>query len=142
MSSVFTRIINGELPGRFVWKDDTAVAFLTTGPVAPGHVLVVPRDEVDLWTDLPEETVAHLMKVTQIIGKTQRNVFKSLRAGVMIAGFEVPHTHIHVWPSNNIRDFEQSSVNHNPEPADLDDAAERLRAGLRDAGHGEFVPES
>ncbi|MFC0582567.1 HIT family protein [Micrococcoides hystricis] len=142
MSTVFTKIIEGELPGRFVWKDDTAVAFLSIGPLAPGHTLVVPREEVDYWTDLPEETVAHLMKITQRIGVVQREAFGAARAGVMIAGFEVPHTHIHVWPSNSLHDFDLDRVDNHPDPQVMDEAAEKIRAGLRDAGFGEFVPEA
>lgn len=140
MSTVFTKIINGELPGRFVWQDETAVAFLSIGPLATGHTLVVPREEVDLWTDLSEETVAHMMQIVQRIGNVQRQAFAAARAGVMIAGYEVPHTHIHVWPSNSLHDFNLDSVDNNPDPAVMDEAAQKIRQGLRDAGYGEFVP--
>ena len=65
MATLFTRIIDGELPGRFVWRDDRAVAFLTISPIQPGHTLVVPRAEVDNWLDLDPAIAAHLMTVAQ-----------------------------------------------------------------------------
>ncbi len=142
MTTVFTRIIDGELPGRFVWKDETCVAFLSIGPLTQGHTLVVPRVEVDRWTDADPELVTHLMRVAQAIGTVQVKAFNALRAGLMVAGYEVPHLHVHVWPSNSLEDFDLDQVDNNPEPADMDEAAERIRAGLRVAGHGEFVPEA
>ncbi|MFB9069760.1 HIT family protein [Citricoccus parietis] len=141
MSTVFTRIINGELPGRFVWKDETCVAFLSIGPLTEGHTLVVPRAEVDLWTDAEPELVSHLMTVAQAIGQVQVQAFNAHRAGLMVAGYEIPHLHVHVWPSNSLDDFDLDQVDNNPEPEDLDEAADRIRAGLRVAGHTEYVPE-
>lgn len=141
MSTVFTRIINGELPGRFVWKDETCVAFLSIGPLTQGHTLVVPRAEVDLWTDAEPELVSHLMTVAQAIGQVQVEAFNAHRAGLMVAGYEIPHLHVHVWPSNSLEDFDLDQVDNNPEPEDLDEAADRIRAGLRVAGHTEYVPE-
>lgn len=141
MSTVFTRIIEGELPGRFVWKDEQCVAFLSIGPLTHGHTLVVPRAEVDRWTDAEPDLVAHLMTVAQAIGKVQVEAFGARRAGVMIAGYEVPHLHVHVWPSNSLEDFDLDSVDNNPDPAELDAAAQKIRAGLRVAGHTETTPE-
>ncbi|REE02650.1 HIT family protein [Citricoccus muralis] len=141
MSTVFTRIINGELPGRFVWKDETCVAFLSIGPLTQGHTLVVPRAEVDLWTEAEPELVSHLMTVAQAIGQVQVQAFNAHRAGLMVAGYEIPHLHVHVWPSNSLDDFDLDQVDNNPEPEDLDEAADRIRAGLRVAGHTEYVPE-
>ncbi|QCU79445.1 HIT family protein [Citricoccus sp. SGAir0253] len=140
MSTVFTRILDGDLPGRFVWRDETCAAFLSIGPMTPGHTLVVPRAEVDKWTEADPELVAHLVRVAQVIGAVQVEAFEAHRAGLMIAGYEIPHLHVHVWPSNSLEDFDLSNVDNHPEPEDLDEAAERIRAGLRVAGHGEFVP--
>lgn len=140
MTTVFTRIINGELPGRFVWKDETCVAFLSIGPLTHGHTLVVPRAEVDLWTEAEPELVSHLVRVAQAIGTVQVQAFDAQRAGLMVAGYEVPHLHVHVWPSNSLADFDLDQVDNHPDPADLDEAAEKIRAGLRVAGHAESVP--
>ncbi|MGM7670093.1 HIT family protein [Microbacterium sp. A93] len=141
MTTVFTRIITGELPGRFVWKDETCVAFLSIGPLTHGHTLVVPRAEVDKWTEAEPALVSHLIQVAQAIGTVQVEAFDAQRAGLMVAGYEVPHLHVHVWPSNSLEDFDLDQVDNHPEPADLDEAAEKIRAGLRVAGHTEFVPE-
>lgn len=106
MSSVFTKIINGELPGRFVYRDETVVAFLTIEPLAYGHTLVVPVQEVDRWTDLDAETWAHLNEVAQKVGQAIIAAFGSPRAGYIIAGFDVPHTHIHVFPTSKMSDYD------------------------------------
>ena len=141
MSSVFTRIIEGELPARFVWQDEQCVAFLSTGPLAPGHTLVVPRVEVDQWVDADPDLVAHLMRVAQQIGRAQVQAFGSQRAGLMVAGYEIAHLHVHVWPSNSMADYDMARVDNSPEPRDMDQAATRLRAALRAAGHTGQVPQ-
>ncbi|WP_138442547.1 HIT family protein [Sinomonas susongensis] len=142
MSTVFTRIIEGEIPGRFVWNDDDVVAFLSIGPLADGHTLVVPREEVDRWTDASPDLLTKVMLVAQRIGQAQVDAFEVERAGMIIAGFEVHHLHVHVWPATSEAEFNFQRSQHDPDPAAMDAAAERLRRALRDAGHGQFVPES
>lgn len=142
MSTLFTKIINGEIPGRFVWREPDVAAFLTTGPLADGHTLVVPTEEVDRWTDAAPETLAKVMEVARRIGAVQLEVFPAERAGLIVAGYEVNHLHVHVWPSRSMADFDFGSADHNPDPAVLDANAEKLRSGLRSAGYAEFVPES
>ena len=71
MASLFTRIIEGEIPGRFIWRDEQCVAFLTIGPIRPGHALVVPIEEVDHWLDLSPDLAVHLFAVAQVIGQAQ-----------------------------------------------------------------------
>jgi diadenosine tetraphosphate (Ap4A) HIT family hydrolase len=140
MSSVFTRIINGEIPGRFVWREDDVVAFLTMGPLADGHTLVVPVEEVDRWTDASPELLSRVMEVARRIGAVQIEVFNSARAGLTIAGYEIHHLHVHVWPSNSMGDYDFATADHDPDPAVLDANAEKLRNGLRAAGYGSEVP--
>lgn len=142
MSTLFSKIIAGEIPGRFVWKDDDCVSFLTIGPITDGHVLVVPRLEVDKWTDAPAELLAKLMTVAQTIGQAQLAAFGAPRAGVMLAGFEVEHLHIHVFPAFGLENFSFDAVDNNPDPAVLDDNARKLREALKAAGHGQSVPEN
>ncbi len=137
MATLFTRIIAGELPGRFVWKDDRAVAFLTIAPLRPGHTLVVPRAEVDHWLDLPPDLAAHLMTVSGAVGRAIQSAFSPRKVGFMIAGLEVPHCHIHLVPIRDLRDMEFAHQDHGATPSDLDAAAERIRAALRKAGHSE-----
>lgn len=141
MPTLFTKIINGEIPGRFVWKDEDVVAFLSIGPLADGHTLVVPRQEIDKWTDAPPELLQKLTGVARIIGQAQVEVFGSERAGLSIAGFEVDHLHLHVWPANSLQDFDFSRAETSPDPARMEASAEKLRQGLRAAGHADFVPE-
>ena len=139
MASVFTRIIDGELPGRFVWRDEEVVAFLSIGPLAPGHTLVVPRAEVDHWIDLDPATWQRVGEVTQIIGRALQAAFAPPRVGTAIAGFEVPHCHVHVVPLRELADLDFARVDPDPDPAALDDAADRIRDALRSLGHGDHV---
>src|SRR5579884_3093773 len=102
MATVFTKIINRELPGRFVYEDDEIVAFLSIEPMTQGHTLVVPRDEIDQWQDVDREVFARVMAVAQLIGKAVCRAFATQRAGLIIAGLEVPHLHVHVFPTRNL----------------------------------------
>ncbi len=136
MPTIFSRIISGELPGRFVWRDERCVAFLTINPIKPGHTLVVPRAEVDRWTDLDPALAAHLMTVAQAVGAAIQSAFDPARIGLVIAGFEVPHTHLHVLPVDSLADFDFARAEGTPDPAALDRAAEAIRVALREAGYG------
>jgi len=142
MTTLFTRIIDGEIPGRFVWADDVAVAFATIAPITDGHTLVVPRAEIDQLTDAPDDVLAHLVRVAKTIGRAQQSAWGAPRAALLVAGFEVPHLHLHVLPA-----WDEASLtfaNARPDlPADaLDAAAERLRAALVAQGDGAHVPVS
>ncbi|MDJ0496272.1 MAG: HIT family protein [Acidimicrobiia bacterium] len=137
MASVFTMIIDGELPGRFVWKDDRCVAFLSINPLAPGHTLVVPREEVDHWIDLEDGLMQHLMEVSKKIGVALNLGFKPAKVGMMIAGLEVPHAHIHLVPMAGEHDLDADSADLAPNPDHLDAAADRVRAALKALGHPE-----
>ena len=134
MATLFTRIIDGEIPGRFVWRDDKAVAFLTIAPLAPGHVLVVPIEEVDHWIDLDPDLLAHVMEVARTIGRAQQEVFKPTKVGVLVVGEEVPHAHVHLVPFTGLDQLDFANADHDPDPSGLDDAAARLREALRTAG--------
>lgn len=128
--TLFSRIIAGELPGRFVWRDDVCVAFLSIAPLRPGHVLVVPIVEVDHWLDLDAATAAHLTVVAQEIGRAQMDAFRPSRIGLTVVGFEVPHVHLHVVPIDGIFDMEFGKADHDAAGADLDRAAAAIRAAL------------
>ena len=137
MPSIFSRIIAGELPGTFVWKDARAVAFLSIAPMMPGHTLVVPRDEVDHWIDLDPALASHLFAVAQQIGLAQDLEWKPRRIGLLIVGEEVPHTHLHVVPINHPEELTFAHADPSPDFAMIDDSAVRLRARLRELGHTE-----
>lgn len=132
--TLFTRIIQGELPGRFVWSDDVCVAFLTIAPIQPGHVLVVPRAEVEHWLDLDPGTWAHLNAVAQRIGQAIQQVWRPEKVGLMLAGLEVPHVHVHVLPIWSVEDLSFDKADANADPAALDANAEKIRQALRAAG--------
>ena len=134
MPTVFTRIIDGELPARFVWKDDRCVAFLSINPLRPGHTLVIPRAEVDHWIDLEPDLLAHLTAVSQTIGSALEAAFRPEKVGMMLAGLEVPHAHIHLVPITDVRDLDFANADPNPRGEDLEDAAARIRAALRERG--------
>ena len=130
MASVFTKIINGELPGRFVYEDDDIVSFLSIAPITVGHALVVPRAEIDNWQDVDPAVFGRVMEVSQLIGKAVVKAFSAVRAGVIIAGLEVPHLHVHVFPTNNLADFGFANADQNPSAQSLDDAQAKIKAAL------------
>ncbi|HEU5085145.1 MAG TPA: HIT family protein [Acidimicrobiales bacterium] len=135
MATVFTKIIDGELPGRFVWRDDRCVGFLSINPLRQGHALVVPIAEVDHWLDVDPELNAHLVRVSQIIGQAQMAAFSPTRIGLMIAGLEVPHVHLHVVPIDGVHDMDFANAARDPDPTQLDAAREAIVSALRDQGH-------
>ncbi|MGQ4616827.1 HIT domain-containing protein [Nocardia sp. R7R-8] len=141
MASVFSAIIAGQLPGRFVWEDDEFVGFLTIAPVTPGHTLVVPRKEIDHWQDIDTDTFARLTAVAQKIGQAVRAAWDAPRAGLLIAGLEVPHLHVHVFPAFTLGDFDISGADPNPSPESLDEAQTKIKQALRDLGYGGNVPD-
>ncbi|CAN5513976.1 HIT family protein [soil metagenome] len=130
MASIFTRIIEGELPGRFVWRDERCVAFLSINPLRPGHTLVVPIAEVDHWIDLEPDLAAHLMGVAQIIARAQQAAFSPVKVALLTLGLEVPHTHLHLVPIDHEADVHFEQADPDPDPAALDDAADRIRVAL------------
>lgn len=130
MATVFTKIINGELPGRFVYEDHDVVAFLTIEPMTQGHTLVVPRAEIDNWQDVDGAAFGRVMAVAQLIGKAVCRAFDTRRAGVIIAGLEVPHLHVHVFPTRSLNDFGFANVDRNPSPKSLDEAQTKIKAAL------------
>lgn len=139
MATVFTRIIDGELPARFVWKDELCVAFLSINPLRAGHVLVVPREEVDHWLDLDGDLMAHLMNVSRSIGRAIQKGFEPAKVGLLIAGLEVLHLHVHLVPIDGLHDMDFDNAAQDPDPAGLDLAADTIRRELTELGYEEVV---
>jgi histidine triad (HIT) family protein len=127
---VFTRIINGELPAHIVHRDDHCIALLSIAPIATGHTLVVPLAEIDHWLELDADLMGHLTVVAQRIGRAQMVAFSPERVGMMIAGLEVPHVHLHVLPINDLGDLDFANADASVDPEHLAQAAEALRAAL------------
>lgn len=130
MPTVFTKIIEGEIPGEFVWRDDRAVGFMSINPITRGHALVVPISEVDHWLDLDPDLAAHLTTVAQAVGRAQQEAFQPERIGMMIAGFEVPHTHLHVLPISGLGDLSFANAATDVDFDDLARAAQQIRDHL------------
>jgi len=137
MASIFTRIITGELPARFVWQDEDCVAFLSNRPLRPGHTLVVPRAEIDHWLDVDGQLWSHLTATAQAIGRAQLAGFKPVRVGLMVAGLEVPHVHIHVVPIRDVHDLDFGNQDPHPREEAMEVAAETLRTELEKLGYSE-----
>ncbi len=131
MSTVFTKILTGIWPGHFVYRDDKCAAFLSINPIRPGHTLVVPIIEVSHWVDLEPEDNAHLMKVAQRVGKAQMDVFSPSRIGIMVAGFEVPHTHLHVVPLTHESQLSFANAAREVDQAELAEIASKLGEALQ-----------
>jgi len=134
MATLFTRIIEGEIPASFVWKDERAVAFMSINPLRPGHTLVVPRDEVDHWIDCEPGLREHLLDVATEIGQAQQKVYRPERIGLVIAGLEVPHLHLHVVPINSAADLDFSKASSSMDREDLEESASSIRYILRSMG--------
>ena len=130
MPTLFTKIVTGELPGRFVFRDDRCVAFLTIAPLKPGHTLVVPIEEIDHWVDLPTDLNAHLFGVAQKIAQAIQQEFNPTKVGLMIAGLEVNHVHLHVSPIWELGDMNFANQQENPDAEMMDDVMHRLRKAI------------
>lgn len=139
MATIFTRIIDGEIPGTFVLRDDRCVVFLSINPLAFGHALVVPVDEIDHWLDVPADLHAHLFEVARIVGQAQQAAFSPTRVGLIVAGFEVPHAHIHVVPIDRESQLSFANAAASVDRDELERAADALRRALVDAGHERLV---
>ncbi len=130
MTTIFTRIINGEIPGTFVYRDDRCVAFMSINPMALGHALVVPIEEVDVWTDCSAELSAHLFAVSHRIARAQQFAFACERVGLIIAGYEVPHAHIHLIPTSNMGQLSFANAAQSVDREIVNNAAELIRDAL------------
>ena len=130
MATIFTRIIEGEIPGTFVHRDDRCVAFMSVNPMAFGHTLVVPIEEIDHWIDADPDLNAHLFDVARRIGLAQQKAFDPARVGVIIAGYEVPHAHIHVIPTDDMSQLSFANAAASVPRDDLERAAQMIRTAL------------
>jgi histidine triad (HIT) family protein len=131
MSTIFTKIINGDIPGTFVHKDEACVAFMSINPMADGHLLVVPRDEVDHWVDLSPYLSAHLFEVSHRLSRALQKAFPCERVGLIIAGYEVPHCHIHLIPTDNMGQLSFANAASSVDRAVLESHAQRIIDALQ-----------
>ncbi len=129
MASLFTRIVNGEIPCHKICEDENYLAFLEIQPINPGHTLVIPKKEIDYLFDIGDDTLGGLMVFAKKVAHAIRKEIPCKRIGVMVAGLEVPHAHIHLIPILGISDlsFENAKPVKSPELAKI---AERIRKRL------------
>jgi len=130
MSSIFTKIINREIPGHIVAEDDNFIAFLDINPLVKGHCLVVPKIEVDYIFDMDDQRLADLMVFSKKIAKGIKQAVPCLRVGVAVIGLEVPHTHIHLVPLNSMNDINFSQPKLSPSNEELKSTAEAIKNQL------------
>lgn len=130
MATIFTRIIAGDIPGTFVHRDDLCVAFMSINPLATGHTLVVPIEEVDHWVDMSPELSAHIFGVAHRIARAQQQAFACERVGMIIAGYEVPHTHLHLVPTRSMSQLDFANAAGTVSRDDLEAAAAAIIARL------------
>lgn len=130
MTTIFTRIINREIPGTFVHEDDLCVAFMSINPLADGHVLVIPREEVDHWVDMAPALSAHVFAVSHRISRALQAAFPCERVGVIIAGYEVNHCHVHLVPTTDMSQLDFRNAAASVDRARLQDNAGRITAAL------------
>jgi len=131
MASIFTRIINGEIPCYRVAEDDRFLAFLDVRPLKPGHTLVVPRKEVDYIFDLDEETLAGMMIFAQKVARAIKEVIECNRIGVAVLGLEVPHAHIHLVPITREGDMLLSNPRMSLTPEENEKLAREIATHVR-----------
>ena len=130
MTTIFTRIIRREIPGTFVYTDEACVAFMSINPMADGHVLVIPRDEVDHWVDLSPYMASHLFEVSHRISKALQSAFPCERIGLIIAGYEVNHCHIHLIPTNTMSQLSFANAAASVDRSLLEEQAAKIIAAL------------
>lgn len=131
MSTLFTKIINREIPAYIVAEDDKHVAFLDVYPLVMGHVLCVPKTETDYIFDLPAEDFAALHLFSQKVAKAVKAAVECKRVGVAVVGLEVPHAHIHLVPLQTVQDINFSKPKLNPEKVDMIETAEKIQAAYK-----------
>ncbi len=130
MSSIFTRIINGEIPCYKIAEDDNYFAFLDIFPLAKGHVLVVPKKEVDYIFDIDDTTLGGMMVFAKKVALAVGKAVPCQRVGVAVIGLEVPHAHIHLVPLNNVSDIDFSRPKLKVEKEELEVIAQQIRQNL------------
>lgn len=130
MPSIFSRIVAGEIPAYKIAEDDQFLAFLDVSPLAAGHVLVIPKQEVDYIFDLEDELYLGLQAFAKRIAVGLKKAIHCKRIGVAVIGLEVPHVHIHLVPMNNIGDLNFSKPKLNPSAEELKATAELISKEL------------
>ncbi len=128
--SIFSKIVNGDIPAHKVAENEDFLAFLDVSPLVMGHVLVIPKKEVDYIFDIEDNTYAQLMLFAKRVAVGVKKAFPCKKVGVAVIGLEVPHAHIHLIPMNNVSDMNFAKEKLKPSQEELAEAAEKIRAVL------------
>lgn len=130
MASIFTKIVEGEIPCYKIAENEQFLAFLDVFPLVHGHILVVPKKETDYIFDIDDAELSAMMLFAKKIAKAQKSAVPCKRIGVAVIGLEVPHAHIHLVPMNTANDVNFTQPKIKPTPQELADMAERIKAKL------------
>jgi len=129
MASIFTRIVDGEIPSQKLREDDRFLAFLDVRPIRPGHALVIPKQEIDELFDLPDDLLADILVFAKPVAAAIKEVTGASRVGLAVVGVEVPHAHVHLLPVDGVGDIDFRRARP-AEQEELAEMAERIRAAL------------
>src|SRR5688572_22261765 len=127
MPSIFTRIINREIPGQIIAEDENYIAFLDITPLVPGHTLVVPKKEVDYIFDLDDQTLAGLHVFSKKVAHAIKKAVPCRRIGIAVIGLEVPHVHVHLVPMSSMGDINFTKPKLSPTKDELAEVADKIR---------------
>ncbi len=130
MPTIFSRIINKEIPAHVILEDDQFIAFLDISPLVTGHTLVVPKKEVDYIFDNDDDTLSKIMIFAKKVAKAIDKSIPCRRVGVAVIGLEVPHTHVHLVPLNSMRDINFMEPKIHPTQEQLAETAAKIKAKL------------
>jgi histidine triad (HIT) family protein len=130
MPSIFTKIINREIPAYIIAEDERYIAFLDINPLVVGHTLVVPKKEVDFIFDLDDDTLAGLNVFSKKVAQAIKKSIPCKRVGVAVIGLEVPHTHVHLVPMNSMGDLNFTKAKLSPSKEELSAAAEKIKKAI------------
>lgn len=130
MASIFSKIVQGEIPCHKIAEDERFLAFLDVNPLVEGHCLVIPKEEIDYIFDLDDDTLGALHVFAKKVAGAIKQAIPCLRVGVAVIGLEVPHAHVHLVPLNSMADINFSRPKLKPSQEELAETAERIRAKL------------
>lgn len=131
MASIFTKIINGEIPSYKIAENDQYIAILDAFPIVEGHVLVIPKQEVDKIFDLDKKTYSGLMDFAYDIAQAIEKAIPCLRVGVAVVGLEVPHVHVHLVPLNSMQDINFSNPKLQLDADKMSEIATKIKSYLQ-----------
>ena len=131
MASIFTKIINREIPGHIVAENERFIAFLDIHPLVMGHCLVVPKEETDYIYDLEDDTLAALSVFSKKVARAIEKVVPCLRIGIAVIGLEVPHAHVHLVPLNAMGDINFNRPKLSPSQSEMGELAQKIAQAYR-----------